>query len=183
MSIQNAVARPRNWGRGLFSLVVGAYFVFSGAPAHSQTSDASPAAPSVTEPNVKLVIGGNTVKNNSTGTLSVVGSSLQFTSKKATLDVPASSILDISTNEDSRQDITGAAKVVTMAIPYGGGRVLSLFSHGVDVLTLEFTGANGGYHGAVFVLAQGQAAPIKKQLLAMGAKAKVPLEEVAQTNK
>jgi hypothetical protein len=97
--------------------------------------------------------------------------------------VKASSILDISTNEDSRQDITGAAKLATMAIPYGGGRVLSLFSHNVDVLTLEFTDANGGYHGMVLVLAQDQAAPIKKQLVALGAKASVPLAEPAPINK
>jgi hypothetical protein len=58
-----------------------------------------------------------------------------------------------------------------------------LFSHGVDVLTLEFTDANGGFHGVIYVLPQGQAAPIKKQLVAMGAKASVPLEEAAQTNK
>jgi hypothetical protein len=180
---QNTKPRLRVWARGLLFLAAGALFLFSVAPVRSQTTDASPAGVGVTEPNVKLVIGGDTVKNNSTGTLSVVGSSLQFITKKATFEVPASSILDISTNEDSRQDITGAAKVVTMAIPYGGGRVLSLFSHGVDVLTLQFTGANGGYHGVVFVLAQGQAAPIKKQLVALGAKAKVPLEEVAQTNK
>ena len=65
------------------------------------------------------------------------------------MDVEASSIVDISTNEDSQQDITGAAKLATVAIPYGGGRVLSLFSHGVDVLTLEFTDASAGYHGTV----------------------------------
>jgi hypothetical protein len=70
-----------------------------------------------------------------------------------------------------------------MAIPYGGGRVLSLFSHQVDVLTVEFKNANGGYHGAVFVLAHGQAAPFKKQLVAMGAKASLPLAEPAPANK
>jgi hypothetical protein len=183
MTNHNAVPRLLVRARALLFLAIGAVFLFRVAPAHSQTSDASAAGTSVTQANVKLVIGGDTVKNNSTGTLSVVGSSLQFITKKATLEVPASSILDIFTNEDSRQDITGAAKVVTMAIPYGGGRVLSLFSHGVDVLTLEFTDANGGFHGVIYVLPQGQAAPIKKQLVAMGAKASVPLEGAAQTNK
>lgn len=70
-----------------------------------------------------------------------------------------------------------------MAIPYGGGRVLSLFSHHVDVLTVEFKNANGAYHGFVFVLAQGKAAPFKKQLVAMGAKASLPLAEPAPANK
>ncbi len=178
-------AWPCIWTRGLFFPAVGAplmflALMFNPAPARGQAADTSPGNPSVTQADVKLVIGGETLKNNSVGTLSVVGSSLLFVSGKHKVNVDAPSILDISTHDDSRQDITGAAKVVTMAIPYGGGRVLSLFSHGVDVLTLEFKDANGGFHGAVFVLSQqGQAAPFKKQLITMGAKASVPLAESA----
>jgi len=175
--------RPRVWGRGLFLLAVGAPLMFSPVPARGQAVGTSPAAPSAIQTDVKLVIGGETVKNNSVGTLSVVGSSLQFAAGKKKVEVEASSILDISTNEDSRQDITGAAHLATMAIPYGGGRVLALFSHHVDVLTVEFKDANGAFHGTVFVLAQGQAAPFKKQLVAMGAKASLPLAEPAPANK
>ncbi len=175
MSIQNLATKPGFRARGFFLLMISAPFLFFAAPACSQTSGAPQTAASVTLPNVKLVIGGDTVKNNTMGTLSVVGSVLQFTTGKATMEVQAASILDMSTNEDSRQDITGAAKVATMAIPYGGSRVLSLFSHGVDVFTVEFTDANGGYHGGIFVLPQKMAAPFKKQLVAMGAKASVPL--------
>ncbi|MFI5096023.1 MAG: hypothetical protein ACHQIK_21595 [Candidatus Acidiferrales bacterium] len=173
----------RIWTRGLFLLAVGVPLLFFPGPARGQAAGAPPAAPSVVQTDIKLVIGGETIKKNSEGTLSVVGSSLQFATSKAKVEVKASSILDIFTNEDSRQDITGAAKLATMAIPYGGGRVLSLFSHNVEVLTLEFTDANGGYHGMVFVLPKGQGAPIKKQLVAMGAKASVPLAEPAPTNK
>jgi hypothetical protein len=175
MSIQNQATKPGFWARGLFLLLASAPFLFLAAPARSQASGTPQTAATVTLPNVKVVIGGDTVKNNTMGTLSVVGSVLQFTTGKATMEVQAASILDMSTNEDSRQDITGAAKVATMAIPYGGSRVLSLFSHGVDVFTVEFTDANGGYHGAIFVLPQKMAAPFKKQLVAMGAKASVPL--------
>jgi hypothetical protein len=175
-------ARPRTATRGIFlALVValGSSFMFFPTPARGQAADASPSAPSVTQANVKLVIGGDTVKNNSEGTLSVVGSSLQFATAKTKVEVKASSIQDISTNEDSRQDITGTAHFAAMAIPYGGGRVLSLFSHQVDVLTVEFKDADGGFHGTVFVLPQGQAAPFKKQLVSMGAKASVPLADPA----
>jgi hypothetical protein len=194
MSIPNAIVnlaansfrvpRARSWARGLFLLAVGAPLMFFTAPASGQDAGTPQAAPSVVQTDVKLVIGGDTIKNNSQGTLSVVGSSLQFVTGKAKkMEVDASSIQDISTNEDSRQNITGAAHFATMAIPYGGGRVLALFSHKVDVLTLEFKDADGAYHGTVFVLPQGQAAPIKKQLLTMGAKASVPLAEPAATNK
>jgi hypothetical protein len=187
MSIQNVMfnasdavhrcraVRPFRVG-GLYLLAVLA--VLSPAPARSQQSGAPQEAPSVVQLNVKLVIGGEPIKKSSKGTLSIVGSSLKFATKKETMEVKASSILDVSTNEDSRQDITGAAKLATMAIPYGGSRVLSLFSHGVDVLTLEFTDANGGYHAVIFELsAPRQAAPFKKQLVAMGAKTSAPLEE------
>jgi len=174
----------RSWAPGLFFLLlVSCLMFFPATPARGQAAAASQSAPSVVQANVKLVIGGHTIKNNSVGTLSIVGNSLEFATAKAKVDVDASSIQDIATHEDSRQDITGAAHLATMAIPYGGGRVLSLFSHQVDVLTVEFKDADGGYHGTVFVLPQGQAAPFKKQLVAMGAKASVPLEEPAPTNK
>jgi hypothetical protein len=172
VSVVNQSFRPM---RLLLLLAIGAVLMVCSAPAGAQTAVAS----SVVQPNVKLVIGGETIKNNSEGTLSIDEGSLRFTTAKSKVDVPALSILDISTNEDSRQDITGAAHFATMAIPYGGGRVLSLFSHKVDVLTLEFKDATGGYHGAIFVLPQGQAAPFKKQLVAMGAKASVPLADPA----
>jgi hypothetical protein len=48
---------------------------------------------------------------------------------------------------------------------------------------VEFKDDDGGFHGAVFVLPQGQAAPFKKQLVALGAKASVPLADPAATNK
>jgi hypothetical protein len=176
-------ARVRIWARGFFLVAVGSPLIFFPAPVRGQAAGAAQPAPSLTQTDVKLVIGGEKIKNGSQGTLSIIGNSLEFATPKAKVDVDASSILDVSTNEDSRQDITGAAKVVTMAIPYGGGRVLSLFSHKVDVLTLEFRNVNGGYHGVIFVLPQGQAAPIKRQLVAMGAKASVPLAEPAPDNK
>src|ERR1700704_723391 len=144
MSIQNVIR-----ARGLLFLAV-VSIILSPMPARSHQSGPPQAAPSVVQPNVKLVLGGETVKNNSKGTLLVEASSLKFATKNGTMEVKASSILDVSTNEDSRQDITGAAKIATMAIPYGGSRVLSLFSHGVDVLTLEFTDTNGGYHAVIF---------------------------------
>lgn len=171
------------WAQGLFLVAVGAALMLFPLRARGQAAATSPAEPNAIQMDVKLVIGGQEIKNNSVGTLSVIGNSLRFATVKTTVEVPASSILDISTNEDSRQDITGPVHYATMAIPYGGGRALALFSHKVDVLTVEFTDANGGYHGTVFVLPQGQAAPFKKQLVALGAKASVPLAEPAPANK
>jgi hypothetical protein len=60
--------------------------------------------------------------------------------------------------------------LVEAAIPYGGGRVVSLFSHKVDVLTVEYVDSNGGFHGAIFVVPAGKAAAFKDQLVAQGAR-------------
>jgi hypothetical protein len=60
--------------------------------------------------------------------------------------------------------------LVETAIPYGGGRFVSLFSHKVDVLTVEYVDPKGGFHGAIFVLSAGKATALKNQLVAQGAK-------------
>jgi len=162
---------------------VGVTVMWSLAPAHGQAVDTPAASASVVQAKAQLIVGGERIKNNSKGTLSVVGSALQFAADGKNVSVEASSILDISTDKDSRQDITGAAHLATEAIPYGGSRVLSLFSHEVDVLTVEFRDANGAYHGAVFALAKGHAALFRKELTALGAKSTVPLAEPAADNK
>ena len=176
--------RPHIVVCGLFLAVVSASLVLSPALAWGQTADTSPVAASdVLQAQVQLVVGGQGIKNNSKGTLSVVGSSLQLDADGKKVSVEASSILDISTDKDNRQDVTGAAHLAAEAIPYGGSRVLSLFSHQVDVLTVEFRDANGAYHGAVFAMTKGMAAPFRKQLLALGAKTTVPLAGQAPDNK
>ena len=169
-------SRPHIWVHGLFLAVVSASLILSTVLAHGQAVDSSAIAPSeVLQAQVQLVVGGQSIKNNSKGRLSVVGDSLQLEADGKKVSVEASSILDISTDKDSRQDITGTAHLATEAIPYGGSRVLSLFSHEVDILTVEFRDANNAYHGAVFAMAKGKAAPFRKQLVALGAKTTAPL--------
>ena len=170
-----AEGRRHIFVHGFFLSVIGASLMFSTVLGHGQSTDArAVAASDVLQAQVQLVVGGQSIKNNSKGTLSIVGSSLQLEADGKKVSVEASSILDISTDKDSRQDITGTAHLATEAIPYGGSRVLSLFSHQVDVLTVEFRDTNGAYHGAVFAMAKGKAAPFKTQLVALGAKTTVP---------
>ena len=55
------------------------------------------------------------------------------------------------------------------ATPFGGGRVISLFSHKrYDTLTVEYLNLNGGLHGAIFQLNKGQGEVIKNELVAKG---------------
>jgi len=56
------------------------------------------------------------------------------------------------------------------AVPFGGGRVVSLFSHKkYDSLTVEYLDNNGGFHGAVFRLSKGQGQTFRNDLVAKGA--------------
>ena len=128
------------------------------------------AAQSTTIPNARCIIGCEDMKANAKGTLSVLPTGLQFAADKQKADVTIASITDIYTGNESREDVTGAAQVAAMAIPYGGSRVLSLFSHKVEVLTVEYVDSYGGFHGSIFVLPVGKATSVKDQLVAQGAK-------------
>jgi hypothetical protein len=65
---------------------------------------------------------------------------------------------------------------MSMAAPYGGGRVLSLFRTKIDTLTVQYRDADGGLHGAVFTMPVGTADVIKKELVAQGAHTIAPGE-------
>jgi hypothetical protein len=110
------------------------------------------------------------VKDNAKGTLSVENGQLHFVRGKASTDVSASSIQDVVTAADSQRAVGGTIGVVSMAAPYGGGRVLSLFRTKIDTLTVQYRDADGGLHGAIFSMPIGTAEVIKKDLVAQGAR-------------
>jgi hypothetical protein len=64
-----------------------------------------------------------------------------------------------------------------MFAPYGAGRFLGLFRNKLDTLTLQYRDADGGLHGAIFLLAVGQADPLKKLLVDQGAHTSLPTPE------
>jgi hypothetical protein len=109
------------------------------------------------------------VKDNAKGTLSVENGQLHFVHGKASSDVSASSIQDVVTGADSQRAVGGTIGLMSMAAPYGGGRVLSLFRTKIDTLTVQYRDADGGLHGAIFTMPVGTAEVIKKELVAQGA--------------
>ena len=109
------------------------------------------------------------VKDNTKGTISVENGQLHFAHGKASSDVSASSIQDVVTAADSQRAVGGTIGLMSMAAPYGGGRVLSLFRTKVDTLTMQYRDADGGLHGAIFSMPVGTAEVIKKDLVAQGA--------------
>jgi hypothetical protein len=123
------------------------------------------------------VIGLENIKPGATGTLASLPTGLEFSTGKTKADIATPSIQDVFTGQESRQDVSGmGGTLVEAAIPYGGGRFVSLFSHKVDVLTVEYVDPNGGFHGAIFVLSAGKATAFRNQLIAQGAKATIHVE-------
>jgi hypothetical protein len=116
------------------------------------------------------------VKDNARGTLDVQNGQLHFVHSKASSDVSAASIQDVVTGADSQRAVGGTIGMMSMAAPYGGGRVLSLFRSKIDTLTVKYRDADGGLHGAIFTMPVGTADVIKKELVAQGAHTTAPGE-------
>ncbi|HXR34264.1 MAG TPA: hypothetical protein VN830_11185 [Verrucomicrobiae bacterium] len=156
---------------GLLVFAVAGVVVATAALASSRQLTTPQASQSTSIPHVKCVIGLENIKPNTKGTLSLLPTGLEFATGKNKVDISTASIEDIFTGQESRQDVSGpAGTLAKAAIPYGGGRIVSLFSHKVEVLTVEYVDSNGGFHGTVFVLSSGKATVLKDQLVAQGAK-------------
>jgi hypothetical protein len=110
-------------------------------------------------------------RNNSKGILSIEGDALQFKKKgKAAVQVKIASVHDLLLGDLSRQVGGVPVTLAKAAVPYSGGRAVSLLTHKkYDTLTLEYVDAEGGFHGAIFELKKGQAEGFRNELLAKGA--------------
>lgn len=116
------------------------------------------------------LLGFANARNSSTGTLSIQDDSLQFRQNgKPGAKVKIACIRDIFLGAESKQVGGLPMTLGKTAAPFGGGRVVSLFAHKkYDTFSFEYVDSNGGIHGAVFQLKKGQAAIVKKELIAHG---------------
>lgn len=111
------------------------------------------------------LVGFENAKTNCKGELSIAGGSLQFQRRKATGLINVGSVRGIFLDEESRPVGGLPLTVGEAAVPYGGGRVLSLFAHRkYDILTVEYVDSYGGIHGAIFQLDKGQGGALKNEL-------------------
>jgi hypothetical protein len=119
---------------------------------------------------VTHLLGFKGAAKNAGGTLSIQGGALQFQkSGKPAVEVSIASVQDVFVNDQSRQVGGTPMTVGKAAVPFGGGRVVSLFAHKkYDTLTLEYVDANGGVHGAIFQLNKGQGEILRNELVAKG---------------
>ncbi len=141
----------------------------------AQAADTSSGVLSATH-----IMGFEGVHSNSNGKLNLTNDALQFqTAEGAASEIKLSAIREITVGEEDRQ-VGGVPMMVgKAAIPYSGGRFVSLFSHKkYDSLTVEYTDANGGLHGAIFRIAKGSGEGYRKELMAKGAHGSSGVEEV-----
>lgn len=120
---------------------------------------------------VRHVLGFQGVKRNAGGDLSIQDDVLRFLRDgSSAAQISIGSIHNISLSEDDKQ-VGGVPMMLgKTAVPFGGGRVVSLFSHKkYDSLTIEYLDSSGGFHGAIFQLAKGQGQTFRNDLIAHGA--------------
>lgn len=138
-------------------------------------------------PNVRHVIGLDTIKRNATGTLTVQDGGLRFKSGKAENTVPIASINDIFVGTETTQSGGKTGRVVktaAIAAPYESGKVLTIMMRTkVDILTVSFHDSDGALHGVIFALPIGQAALMRTQLVQAGAHATPDDSPVSQGSK
>jgi hypothetical protein len=117
------------------------------------------------------LLGFANAKTNGTGTLSVQDDSLQFQQNgKPGAQVKIASVRDVFLGAESKQVGGLPMALGKTAVPFGGGRVVSLFAHEkYDTLSLEYVDADGGIHGAIFQLTKGQGELVRNELIARGA--------------
>ena len=120
---------------------------------------------------VTHVLGLERLSKNANGNLSIQGGALHFQRDEGpAAQISISSIQDVFLGEQDKQVGGVPMALGQAATPFGGGRVIALFSHKkYDTLTLEYLDSNGGLHGVIFQLNKGQGQVFRHKLVAEGA--------------
>jgi hypothetical protein len=148
-------------GRILTLVAVGTLLL---STAFAADTPATPPASPNPNPNAKLIVGGGS-KHNSHGSLTTAADGLSFESKGHTTKVSATALQKVTVGSEARETGGLPMTAAKMAVPYGGGRVVSLFAHAkFDTLTVEYRDENGGVRGLVFELPKGQADALQTAL-------------------
>jgi len=120
---------------------------------------------------VTHVLGFEDLRRNVDGQLSIHGEDLRFQQDGSpATQVSITSIQNISLGEQDKQ-VGGVPMMLgKAAVPFGGGRMVSLFSHKkYDSIAIEYVDSRGSFHGAIFRLAKGQGDTFKNALISHGA--------------
>jgi hypothetical protein len=120
---------------------------------------------------VTHLLGFEDVRPNAKGQLRIQGDVVQFERNGSpSAQVSIGSIQDISLGTEDKQ-IGGVPMTLgKAAVPFEGGRAISLFSHKhYDTFTVEYLDSSGGFHGAIFQMNKGHGQAFEKDLVAKGA--------------
>jgi hypothetical protein len=121
---------------------------------------------------VRCLMGLDTIKRNTSGMLTLQDEAMGFSAGQAKARVPVKSIEDIFSGAEMTQSGGAVGTLTKIALPYGGGRALSLLLRSkIDILTLTYRDDNGGFHGAILTMPKGQGTLVRAQLVAGGAHA------------
>jgi hypothetical protein len=115
---------------------------------------------------VTHVLGFEDVPRGLRGDLSIIDGYLHFQRDGiASVQVPIASIQNVYVGEQDKQ-VGGVPMMLgKAAVPFGGGRMVSLFSHKkYDTIAIDYLDSRGGSHGAVFRLARGEGDVLKDAL-------------------
>jgi hypothetical protein len=131
---------------------------------------------------VTHTLGLEGIPKNATGNLSIQEGALQFQRDAGrAVQISIGSIQDVSHGEQDKQVGGVPMALGQAATPFGGGRVIGLFSHKkYDFLTVEYLDPNGGLHGAIFQLNKGQGQVFRDKLHAEGAHVALPEDQATK---
>jgi len=156
--------------RGYALVSLWTILLFSGIGALAQST--APALEANPQFSIRAthLLGFPNTKNNCNGTLSVKDDTLRFEQDaKPAAEVKIASVQGVFLGSESMQVGGTPAKIGKAAAPFGSGRVVSLFSHKkYDTLTVEYADADGGVHGAIFQVREGQAGHVRRELVTRG---------------
>jgi hypothetical protein len=170
--------------RGTVLVACAILLVLSGT-VFAQTSDSAKSPAAASSIQATHILGFAKVANNSSGKLSIEGKALQFQKEGgASAQVDIDSIQDVLLGTEDKQVGGTPMALGRAATPFGGGRVIGLFSHKkYDTLTLEYVDATGGFHGAIFQLQKGQAQLLKTELVSNGVHVTEPAQATPEAKK
>src|SRR6266436_3575120 len=117
---------------------------------------------------VSCLMGLETVKRNGSGILTLHEEAMEFSAGQAKARVAVKSIDDIFSGAEMTQSGGTVGTLTKIALPYGGGRALSLLLRSkIDILTLTYRDDNGGFHGVILTMPKGQGEQVRAQLVAV----------------
>jgi hypothetical protein len=127
------------------------------------------------------VLGFEDVRHNSTGDLTIDGEDLVFRHDgKPVARLNVASVESVVLDQQDKE-VGGVPMMLgKAAVPFGGGRVVSLFAHKkYDNVDIEYRDSEGGFHAAIFRLVKGEGEILKNSLVSHGAPAERLTEDAS----